>query len=105
MNKKKLDAEFALHEFSVRYRAALAKQYALTEENLRGIRQVVREQHIQDPRPTHGIEAPTIESLKIEPPQRGDTGIEPPKIQEPKIEGPRIEPPKNPRHPDIEPEV
>lgn len=92
MEQKKLDAEFALHEFSVRYRAALAKQYAQAEKDFYGIREAVREQHLQDQRPHHGIEAP-----KIEPPEIRDSGIEAPKIEEPKIE--------SPRQPNIEPEM
>jgi hypothetical protein len=105
MDKKKLDAEFALHEFSVRYRAALAKQCAVTEKTIWGIRDAVRQQHLQEQQPHHGIEAPTIESPKIEPAQRNDSGIEAPKIQEPKIEAPKIGPSKNPRGPEIEPEI
>jgi hypothetical protein len=40
--------QLALHEFSVRYRAALAKQHPTTEQSLETVRGAVREQFEQE---------------------------------------------------------
>jgi hypothetical protein len=40
--------QIALHEFSVRYRAALAKQHPTTEQSLDTVRDAVREQFEQE---------------------------------------------------------
>jgi len=40
--------QLALHEFSVRYRAGLAKQHPTTEQNLYAVRDAVREQYEQE---------------------------------------------------------
>jgi hypothetical protein len=92
MPKLSLDAEFALHEFSVRYRATLAKQHEITTECMRGINNAVRDQFEQEhqAKTSQGIEAPTIEAPKIEPPQIGT-----PEIEGPEIKGPKIEPPQH----------
>jgi hypothetical protein len=40
--------QLALHEFSVRYRAALAKQHQTPEQSLDTVRDAVREQYEQE---------------------------------------------------------
>ena len=40
--------QIALHEFSVRYRAALAKQHQTPEQSLETVRDAVREQYEQE---------------------------------------------------------
>ena len=40
--------QLALHEFSVRYRAGLAKQHPTTEQSLDTVRDAVREQYEQE---------------------------------------------------------
>jgi hypothetical protein len=40
--------QLALHEFSVRYRAAMAKQHPTTEQSLNNVRDAVREQFEQE---------------------------------------------------------
>jgi hypothetical protein len=40
--------QLALHEFSVRYRAALVKQHPTTEQSLDTVRDAVREQYEQE---------------------------------------------------------
>ena len=48
----------ALHEFSVRYRAALAKQHQTPEQSLDTVRDAVREQYEQE---QDAKRSPTIE--------------------------------------------
>jgi hypothetical protein len=60
--------QLALHEFGVRYRAALAKQHQTPEQSLETVRDAVREQYEQ--------EQEAKRSPSIEPPS-------PPKTQEP----------------------
>jgi len=51
--------QLALHEFSVRYREALAKQYLTSEQSLETVRDAVQEQHEQEMQSKRG---PSIES-------------------------------------------
>jgi len=92
MAKLSLNAEFALHEFSVRYRAALAKQPAVADHVMGQVKDAVREQYEQE-RQSRGpaIESPAIEAPKIEAPSVEEAKIEAPKIEPPKIEGPEPE--------------
>jgi len=55
--------QLALHEFSVRYRAALAKQHQTPEQSLDTVRDAVREQYEQEQDAKRGktIEPPTPE--------------------------------------------
>jgi hypothetical protein len=55
--------QLALHEFSLRYRAALAKQHQTREQNLDTVRDAVREQYEQEQNAKRGkaIEPPTPE--------------------------------------------
>ena len=55
--------QLALHEFSVRYRAALAKQHAATDKSLDTVRDAVREQYEQEQEARH--------DQPIEPPSAG----------------------------------
>lgn len=48
MAKLPIDAEFALHEFSVRYRAGLAQKQADWEKSLGTVRGAVKEQYEQE---------------------------------------------------------
>ena len=95
MAKLPLNAEFALHEFSVRYRAVLAKRHELSTEALKGIREAVRNDYAQSWPGTFG---PAPEAPR-------DFGIEAPKIEAPKIEPPEIGPPKPPGRDGPEPEM
>ena len=116
MAKPKIDAEIALHEFSVRYRAALAKQPGVADHIMGAVKGAVREQYERQRRvsPGWGIEepkieapkieapaidapkitAPTAEAFKVEAPAIEEPKIAAPKIERPKIQAPRIEPPK-----------
>ena len=89
MPKLSLHAEFALHEFSVRYRAELDRRYEVTAEMMRGINDAVRGQYglEHQAKSSPGIEAPAIEAPKIEAP----------KIEGEEIRGPKIEPPQHVR--------
>jgi hypothetical protein len=55
--------QLALHEFSVRYRAALAKQHQTPEQSLDTVRDAVREQYEQEMKAKRSpsIEPPTQE--------------------------------------------
>ena len=92
MSKLSLDAEFALHEFSVRYRAELDRRFEVTIEMMRGVNDAVRDQYglEQQAKASPGIEAPAIEAPKIEAPH-----IDAPKIEGEEIRGPKIEPPQH----------
>ena len=50
--------QLALHEFSVRYRAALAKQHMAFDQSLETVRDAVREQYQQEKEAQRG---PSIE--------------------------------------------
>ena len=50
--------QLALHEFSVRYRAALAKQHMTPEQSMDTVRDAVREQYEQE---MQAKRSPTIE--------------------------------------------
>ena len=58
----------ALHEFSVRYRAALAKQHQTPEQSLDTVRDAVREQYEQeqDAKRSRSIE-PSVLTREREP--------------------------------------
>jgi hypothetical protein len=110
MPKLPLKDEFALHDFSVRYRAALAKRHELSAEFMGTIKGAVREQYELEQRSKQSpsLYGPALEAPKIEAPEIGGTSIESPEIKGPKIEGPKIEPPKNTRQKgmdDPEPEM
>jgi hypothetical protein len=53
--------QLALHEFSVRYRAALAKEHPTSQQDLDTFKDAVREQYQQEQEAKHGpaIEPPT----------------------------------------------
>ena len=53
--------QLALHEFSVRYRAALAKQHQTPEQSLETVKDAVREQYEQeqDAKRSPSVEPPT----------------------------------------------
>ena len=55
--------QLALHEFSVRYRAALAKQHQTPEQSLETVKDAVREQYEQEMQTKRrpSIEPPTPE--------------------------------------------
>ena len=55
--------QLALHEFSVRYRAALAKQHQTPEQSLDTVKDAVREQYEQEQEIKRGpsVEPPTPE--------------------------------------------
>ena len=57
-------AQLALHEFSVRYRAALAKQHQTPEQSLEIVRDAVREQYEQE---QDAKRSPTIEPSEPTP--------------------------------------
>jgi hypothetical protein len=63
MAKLSTDAEFALHEFSVRYRAGLAQQQADWEKSLATVQGAVREDYAQKQEARH--------NQTIEPPSAG----------------------------------
>jgi hypothetical protein len=63
MAKLSIDAEFALHEFSVRYRAGLAQKQDDWENSLDTVRGAVREQFEQ--------EKEAHQNQPIEPPSAG----------------------------------
>lgn len=63
MAKLSIDAEFALHEFSVRYRAGLAQQHDDSAKSLDTVRGAVREQYAQEQEARH--------DQPIEPPSAG----------------------------------
>ncbi len=92
MAKPNIDAEIALHEFSVRYRAALAKRPGVADHIMGNVKNAVREQYEKER--AFGIQAPTIERPKIEEPRIQEPRIEAPKIERPKIQAPKIEPPR-----------
>ena len=74
MAKPSIDAEFALHEFSVRYRAGLALKQADWEKSLETIRGAVREQyeHEQEARHDQPIEPPSAGTERqVEDPDAG----------------------------------
>ena len=48
MAKLSIDEEFALHEFSVRYRAGFAKANPTPQESLDTVKDTVREQYEQE---------------------------------------------------------
>ena len=56
--------QLALHEFSVRYRAALAKQHQTPEQSLDTVRDAVREQYEQE---QDAKRSPTIEPSEPTP--------------------------------------
>jgi hypothetical protein len=62
--------QLALHEFSLRYREALAKEHPLTDVQLGAIQDAVREQYQQeqDAKKDKGNE-PSGPSREIEPPE------------------------------------
>jgi hypothetical protein len=55
--------QLALHEFSVRYRAALAKQHMTPEQSMDTVKDAVREQYEQEKQAQRGpsVEPPTQE--------------------------------------------
>ena len=57
------EEQLALHEFSVRYRAALAKQHQTPERSLDTVKDAVREQYEQeqDAKRSPSVEPPTKE--------------------------------------------
>ena len=62
MAKLSIDAEIALHEFSVRYRAGLAQKHAESQQSgLDSFKGAVREQYEQEQQASHdkGIEPPS----------------------------------------------
>ena len=61
MAKLSTQEEIALHEFSVRYRAALAKKYPAPKSGIDTVRHAVREQyeHEQEAERTNAIEPPS----------------------------------------------
>jgi hypothetical protein len=65
--------QLALHEFSVRYRAALAKQHQTPEQSLDTVRDAVREQYEQEQDAKRGPDieppSPTPEREPEEPDQ------------------------------------
>ena len=63
MAKLSIDAEFALHEFSVRYRAGLAQKQDDWEKSLSTVHGAVREQFAQ--------EKEARQDQPIEPPSAG----------------------------------
>jgi hypothetical protein len=79
MAKLKLKEEIAFHEFSVRYRAALAQKFPLPEAFGGKLRETLLNQYQleKSANPGFGIEEAKIEN---------------PRIESPKIEAPQIEP-------------
>jgi hypothetical protein len=74
MAKPSIDAEFALHEFSVRYRDGLAQKQADWEKSLDTVRRAVREQyeHEQEARRDQSVEPPSAGSERqVEDPEAG----------------------------------
>jgi hypothetical protein len=74
MAKLPIDAEFALHEFSVRYRAGLAQKQADWEKSLGTVRGAVKEQFEQEQEARHDqpVEPPSAEAgHQIEDPDEG----------------------------------
>jgi hypothetical protein len=63
--------QLALHEFSVRYRAALAKENPAPEASIEAATDAVREQYVQEQEAEPGKEAAPSEarSLQREPPE------------------------------------
>jgi hypothetical protein len=66
--------QLALHEFSVRYRAALAKQHQTPEQSMETVRDAVREQYEQEKQVQRGppIEPPTQEQERGREPEEPD---------------------------------
>jgi len=62
--------QLALHEFSVRYRAALAQRHLTQEQSLDTVKDAVRDQYEQEMQTKHGptIEPPTP-AREPEPPE------------------------------------
>lgn len=56
--------QLALHEFSVRYRAALTKQHQMPEQSLETVRDAVREQYERE---QEAKQKPTIEPSEPTP--------------------------------------